>query len=175
MFSGKTSQLILMAENYAAQGRKLLVLKHKFDTRYDVDTNIAIVNHNGERYPARAVFNLMDVPILDIQKAEIILVDEGQFFSDLIEFAERVSGAGRLLVVAGLDLTFQKQPFGQILELAKRAAHVSPHFATCYKCGKLAEFTVRKTQNLPTGLKGEVVVVGGAELYQPACRECFSD
>ena len=49
----------------------------------------------------------------------------GQFFPDLIEFCERMANQGKIVVVSALDGTFQRQPFGRVLELVPLAEHVS--------------------------------------------------
>ncbi|CAB4045302.1 Thymidine kinase, cytosolic, partial [Paramuricea clavata] len=39
----------------------------------------------------------------------IIGIDEGQFFSDIVEFCEELANKGKTVIVAALDGTFQRQ------------------------------------------------------------------
>jgi thymidine kinase len=40
---------------------------------------------------------------------DVVGIDEGQFFPDLLPFAEAVANAGKIVVVAALDGTFQRK------------------------------------------------------------------
>lgn len=43
------------------------------------------------------------------QGYDVIGVDEGQFFPDLISFCETAANAGKIVIVAALDGTFQRK------------------------------------------------------------------
>jgi thymidine kinase len=70
--------------------------------------------------------------------------------------------------VAALDGTFQRKPFGNILNLVPLAEMVSKLSSVCIDCGKEAAFT-RRTVDCQ-----EVELIGGEETYKPVCRSCFS-
>ena len=40
---------------------------------------------------------------------DVIGIDEGQFFPDLIAFAEAAANAGKIVIIAALDGTFQRK------------------------------------------------------------------
>ena len=71
------------------------------------------------------------------------------------------------MIVAGLDGTFQRKPFGRILELIPRAEKVMKLSAVCMYCNKDAPFTQRTVDNC------EIELIGGEECYKPVCRSCF--
>ena len=48
---------------------------------------------------------------------DVVAIDEGQFFPDVAVVAEELANAGVVVIVAALDGTFQRKPFGNILEL----------------------------------------------------------
>jgi thymidine kinase len=73
----------------------------------------------------------------------------------------------KIVIVAGLDGTFQRKPFGSILELIPRAEKVTKLSAVCMYCNKDANFTLRTVDDL------EVELIGGEEAYKPVCRSCF--
>ena len=166
MFAGKSTELIKLANKLCSSGFKVLALKYKFDTRYE-DNKVEIVSHPGERFPARAVVTLHEA-LDEVSKYDVILVDEGQFFKDLIEFVKLVASSNKSIIVAGLDLTYQKQPFGQMLDLQKIAGWSVKLSAVC-ECGASAQYTKRTVT-----LGDQVIVIGGAELYRPACETCWN-
>ncbi len=45
------------------------------------------------------------------RQADVIGIDEGQFFTDIVEAAEQMSSEGKIVIVAGLDGTFERKPF----------------------------------------------------------------
>lgn len=73
----------------------------------------------------------------------------------------------KIVIVAGLDGTFQQKPFGNILELIPIAERVIKLSAICVYCGKDAAFTQRIVDN------SEVELIGGEDAYRPTCRKCF--
>jgi thymidine kinase len=53
----------------------------------------------------------------------------------------------KVVIVAGLDGTFQRKPFGSILELIPIAEKVMKLSAVCMYCSKDAPFTLRTVDN----------------------------
>ena len=45
--------------------------------------------------------------------------------ADVVEYAEKWANAGKTVIVAALDGTFQRKPFNQILQLVPLAEEVS--------------------------------------------------
>ncbi len=71
------------------------------------------------------------------------------------------------MIVAALDATYQRKPFGRILELIPLAEKVCKLNSICVKCGAHASFTKRTSDS------SAVELIGGSELYIPLCRGCF--
>jgi thymidine kinase len=76
------------------------------------------------------------------------------------------------VVVVGLDGTFDRAPFGDMLRLLPHAEEVERLTAYCAVCrdGTPAIFS-KRTQALAGDIK--VMVIGGAAMYQPVCRAHF--
>ena len=55
----------------------------------------------------------------------VIGVDEGQFFMDVVEFADQAANRRKVVLVAALDGTFDRKNFNRILELIPLAEHVT--------------------------------------------------
>uniref|UniRef100_A0A3Q3BBR6 Thymidine kinase n=1 Tax=Kryptolebias marmoratus TaxID=37003 RepID=A0A3Q3BBR6_KRYMA len=142
---------------------KCLVIKYANDTRYS-DTGMA--THDRNTMEAMAATCLGDVRPMAL-KACVIGIDEGQFFPDTVAFCEEMANLGKTIIVAALDGTFQRKPFGNILNLVPLAESVVKLHAVCMQCYKDAAYTKR------IGAEKEVEVIGGADKYQAVCRKCY--
>lgn len=60
--------------------------------------------------------NLQEI-IEHARKFEVIAIDEGQFFPEIVEFCEQLANEGKIIIVAALDGTFQRKAFGNIINL----------------------------------------------------------
>lgn len=98
---------------------------------------------------------------------DVVAIDEGQFFPDVVEISEKLANEGVVVVIAALDGTFQRKPFGEILSLVPLAEQVVKLSAVCIECGNEAAFTRRTVDSQ------EVELIGGEEIYKPVCRNCF--
>ena len=92
------------------------------------------------------------------------------FFEDLVESCCAMRREGVTVIVAGLTLTFERQPFGEMRRLLDFSDEIVPKKAVCAVCNSWnATLTHRKTS------EKSVVVVGGANLYIPVCQMCFEN
>ena len=48
---------------------------------------------------------------------DVVAVDEGQFYEDLVEFCERWANEGKVVLVAALDGTYERKPFQNVSRL----------------------------------------------------------
>jgi thymidine kinase len=64
---------------------------------------------------------------------------------------------GKIIIVAALDGTFQRKPFGNVLNLIPLAEEVSKLSAVCMMCYRSASFSKR------IGNETEVEVIGGSD------------
>lgn len=115
-----------------------------------------------EAVPATTLYDVQG-----IQEADCIGIDEGQFFPDLVQFCEEMANKGKVLVIAALDGTFQRKPFGSVLDLVPMAEDVIKLSAVCMQCHRPASFTKRTVNDTA------VEVIGGADKYISVCRSCF--
>ena len=66
--------------------------------------------------------------------------------------------AGKIVIVAALDGTFEKKPFGRIYELFSEAESIDKLTAVCKNCGLDASFSRRLSASK------ETVAIGGADM-----------
>ena len=65
--------------------------------------------------------------------------------ADVVEYAESWANSGKVVVIAALDGTWQRQPFNSILHLIPLAENVHKLTAVCSTCRQDAAFTKRLT------------------------------
>lgn len=66
--------------------------------------------------------------------------------------------AGKIVIVAALDGTFERKPFGRIYELFSEAESIDKLTAVCKNCGLDASFSRRLSASK------ETVAIGGADM-----------
>lgn len=139
------------------------MLKYDKDDRYDTHK---ASTHDRLVHDAVACATLLPMRAL-VDEYDVIGIDEGQFFPDIVEFCETVANAGKIVIVAALDGTFQRRPFGHVLELIPLAEDVVKLKAVCMSCQGDAAFSKR------LGSEMEVELIGGADKYVAVCRSCY--
>jgi thymidine kinase len=179
MFAGKSSALQSIVRRRMAIGWNVLVLKHGIDVRYlsqDEENNV-IVNHDLIRCPAVPCTQLMDsLKWSDFTNARLIVIEEGQFFNDLVKFVTlAVETFDKHVVVVGLDGDAHRRPFGQILDLIPLSDEVHRIYALCKLCadGTPARFTSANSTEVLVATDNGQPNVGASESYQPLCRKHF--
>jgi thymidine kinase len=166
MFSGKSTRVIEISNRYESIGKNVLNITHIIDNRYG---NGVISSHNKIQKKAICTEKLMDlIRSENYIKSEIILVEEGQFFADLIDFVKlSVDVDKKHVIVAGLNGDYKRERFGSILDLIPMCENVELLTAFCKKCndGTLAHFTKRIIVD-----KDAQTLVGSDDIYIPVCR-----
>ncbi|KAK0144046.1 Thymidine kinase, cytosolic [Merluccius polli] len=161
--NSSSTELMRRVRRFQIAQYKCLVIKYAKDTRYS-ETGMA--THDRSTMAAIPATRLADVYNLTLDVC-VIGIDEGQFFPDTVEFCELMANLGKTVIVAALDGTFQRKPFGNILNLVPLAESVVKLNAVCMQCYKEAAYTKR------LGAEQKVEVIGGADMYQSACRKCY--
>lgn len=178
MFSGKSTELIRIANKAKEEGLKVILFKHKKDARYN-DNNI--VTHNKESIKAIAIkeieeiyqFTAIEANTNDKKEVDVICIDEAQFFGDpLVKFCEMNANVGKRIIVAGLDMDFRGEPFAPMHILMAKADKLKKLNAICSKCGDRASRSQRFVKGRPARYSDPIVLVGGQESYEPRCRNC---
>lgn len=140
MKSGKSLQLAIFASKYG-KTMDVLVVKPKIDTTSSEDE---ISSRAGLNVECISVENLSDLEgRKEFSEAQIILIDECQFFSDLKTHVLKWR-ASKSYVLGSLDADDQQKPFGQIWSLIPYARKVKKLTALCEFCkdGSLAIATI---------------------------------
>ena len=173
MFSGKTSRLIEVYNKCKLCNIPVVAINYDKDKRYD---DVSICNHNGIKIPCIQCNKFSDLDdsnrIKDntaIVEADVLLINEAQFFDDLYEFVERQLQDKKQIYICGLDGDYKRNSFGKILHLIPLCDKVSKLTAICQICkdGTPGIFTNRTSKDTAQE------VIGGQDTYNAVCRNCF--
>jgi len=140
MFSGKTTELLRRLRRFTIAKRRCVVMKYKRDIRYD---DSCAATHDHQKAEAIACGRLGEIDPSRLDGVDVIGIDEGQFFPDCVDFAEKMANQGKIVIVAALDGTFERKPFGNILNLIPLAEVVTKLSAVCMVCQGEAAFSKR--------------------------------
>lgn len=163
MFAGKSTELLRRVKRHAISGKACMYVKFAADNRYD---STSISTHDLSMQKARAVTTLAELGD-DWKEFDVIGIDEGQFYTDVVEFVETAAQAGKIVICSALGSTYQREGFNTILDLVPKAEKIKQLHAICRLCYHQASFTLR------TSTDDNLTLIGGTEAYMPVCRECY--
>ena len=169
MFSGKTTELRRKLARKATY-KRVFAVNTKKDTRYGES---GLITHDGITFDSVRVDSLYELRAMnDYIQADVIGIDEGQFFPEIFDFViEELHNTSKSFIISGLDGDKNKKFFGNLHLLIPHADR--KHFLTalCKRCGDGTEapFTA--------SLKhfSETEKIGGMETYEPVCRAHYDE
>jgi thymidine kinase len=165
MFSGKTEELIRRLRRAKFAGLRIEIFKPSLDKRYS-DTRV--VSHDEKSIVSTPVDNASSILLL-ASEVDVIGIDEAQFFDgSIVDVCNTLANNGVRVIVAGLDMDFLGNPFGPMPRLLAIAEYVTKVHAICMRCGNLAQYSFRKSD------EAQVVLLGEKDKYEPLCRNCYN-
>ena len=179
MFSGKTTRLLDIYKKYSFCDIKTLVINYENDNRY---SDKLLSSHDKVMIPCiktlklnevvRFVNNNLDMTskyYAEFLKAKAILINEGQFFADIVEWTKiAVEHYHKNVYICGLNSDFKRTKFGNWLDLETLSDNVVMLHSFCSNCKRRpAIFSHRLTNT------SDIEVIG-AECYIPVCRKCYT-
>ena len=170
MWSGKTSALLKIYRQYSFCKSKICVINYEADTRY---SKTMLSTHDKEMIPCILGVSMEEIMKNhkdEIENSDVILINEGQFFSDIVPFTiKMVEEERKKVYICGLDGDFKRDKIGNLLDLIPMCDKMTKLHALCSMCkdGTLAPFTFRST------CETEQVVIGN-DIYIPLCRSCYN-
>ena len=165
MFSGKSEELIRRVTRYHLARVPTQTFKPQLDVRYSVDE---VVSHSRLSTSAQPVGDSQELLRAVEDRTVVVGIDEAQFFDmGLVDVVDLLAGAGKQVIVAGLDLDYLGRPFEPIPSILLRAEYVTKSLAVCHRCGGPGLFTQRVVES------DELVVLGASGAYEARCRRCY--
>lgn len=166
MFSGKTEELIRRLRRAQFAGLKVEIFKPSLDKRY---SETRVVSHDEKSIVSTPVDNPSAILLL-AGDVDVVAIDEAQFFdSSIVNVCNELADNGIRVLVAGLDMDFMGKPFGPMPALLAIAEYITKVHAICMRCGNLAQYSYRKSED------SQIVLLGEKNLYEPLCRSCYNE
>jgi thymidine kinase len=166
MFSGKTEELIRRLRRAQFAGLKVEIFKPSLDKRY---SETRVVSHDEKSIVSTPVDHASSILLL-AGDVNVVGIDEAQFFDNaIVDVCNTLADNGIRVVIAGLDMDFMGKPFGPMPDLLGIAEYVTKVHAICMRCGNLAQYSFRKSD------EDQVVVLGEKDKYEPLCRNCYNE
>ena len=180
MYSGKTSKLLEIYKQCSFCNIPVAVINHCADTRYHdsmLSTHDKVMIPCIQTQKISDIWNNIDInqtftnnasKHIKLRTAEVILINEGQFFDDLYSCVNDMLCEKKKVYVAGLDGDFERNRFGQILDLIPICDSVTKFKSLCSICknGAPGIFSLRLTKE-----KQQTLI--GSDNYIPVCRNCY--
>ena len=164
MFSGKTEELIKRLKKVELNGLKYIVFRPKLDSR---NPENKIISHAKNEISASIVSSAKEILKLS-KEYSVIGIDEAQFFDrSIVEVCNALANKGVRIIVAGLDMDYQGNPFGPMPHLMACAEEVTKVHAICVETGNPAGYSFRKDES------NDLVLIGEKKEYSPLSREVF--
>jgi len=185
MFSGKTEELLARLDLYKHAKANLILLRPDRDTRKN-ETH-AGREFKGIPIPAEICINdfIKLVGQETFEQLQVVGIDEGNFFEEetFVEFCENLVEQGKIVIVAGLDMTFAQDGYGPMPRLMVLADILDKNQAVCDICqSPYATRSQRFIDGKPAAKDSPQNVVGDADdtqtevgvvSYKAVCRKCY--
>lgn len=167
MFSGKSSELLRHFRDFRKLGIRCRIFTSALDTRYGTGK---VITHNGDSEDAVQVSCAADIEAGLDDSVKVVFIDEPHLIKGKVaDLCRKLAREGRKVFVAGLDLDYRGNPFPEMSAILNDADTVLKTHGKCAICGGPSRYSYRKTQD------GKRLLVGGANIYEPRCRDCFKD
>lgn len=168
MYSGKTSKLI---DTYFREGlreNKSLVIDFNIENKHEGYHVGKLSNHDAKSIDSVIkTHELMQYDILGLTKLyQSIMINECQFFGDLVEFVFYCIKMGKDVYLYGLDGDFQRKPMGHVVDLIPYCDSIEKLNGKCQKCDEKSIFSHRVTES-------KEQILYDHEQYIPLCRKCY--
>lgn len=173
MFAGKSEELLRRLRRAEIADKEVAVYKPEIDDRYGIET---VGSHDGAEWDAIVLATNedgMDVLLETATGADIVGIDEANFFSEeLVAVVQELADNGQRVIISGIDQTYRGEPFTPVQSLLAIADDVEKLTAICDSCGCQATRTQRLVDGEPAPEDMPTVQVGGDESYEARCRDC---
>jgi len=172
MFSGKTTWLTNLHKQCTFCNMRVVVINFAGDTRYTSAGESLLSTHDRTIIPCIMCSSIEELESMhagELATSEVLLINEGQFFHDIMHVLQFVD-AGKRVYVCGLDGDFEKKRIGAFLDLIPHCDKVCKLTSLCSICrnGKEAIFSFRTTSETDQ-------IVIGCDNYLPLCRACYQN
>ena len=170
--SAKTLNLLAVAHNYRQQGKKILLMKPDFDTRFGREW---IKSRAGLETEADVlIVDESSLKGISYSGVSCILVDEAQFLTaSVINALRQITLDHDIPILCyGLRTDFKSSLFEGSRRLMELADSIEEVKATCYYCNRKSIMNIKHVNGKAT-CEGPAVELGAEEKYLPTCYKCY--
>ena len=173
MGSSKSAQAVITKFNYEERGMKVWLIKPATDDRDGVEVIKSRIGLMETAVAIKAEESVLK-HFLKCEKADVVIVDECQFFTgaQIDELRYIVDNYDIPVLCFGLRTDFQTKLFPGSLRLFEVADSISEIKTIC-SCGSKAIVNARLDSNGKVLSEGEQVFIGGNESYIAMCHKCW--
>lgn len=165
MFSGKTSKLIETYNEYK-ELYNVCVLSYLNDKRYSEND---VVSHDKKSIPSTRINNIKEFIDMKLENVDVLLIDEAQFFPDLMLILDLLDKSKIIIHIFGLDADFNRKKFGFILDLIPYCDSVKKLNSKCSQCNN-----TNGIHSFRTNKNNKQILIGSSDMYIPLCRQCYN-
>lgn len=168
MFAGKSTELLRKINQLKVLDIPYLVVKPDIDTRYNQNKVVSHDKNSHDCYPIKCLSDLYKLN--NFNNINTLFIDEAQFFDNLQKnVLHIVEELNKNVVIVGLDGDFQRNKFGQILDLIPYSDSCKKITSLCKKCGDgtQALFSHRIVKS------DDQVSLGATDEYESLCRKHY--
>lgn len=171
MYASKSSILISKIRRERCAEYSVIMVKYSKDNRY-VGNDPYLCTHDKMKYEAIRSSKTLDGIYDKVKKFDVIGIDEGQFFDDIVPFVNKlIWNDGKRVYIASLDSTSEGKKFGHVLDLIPICDTVHKLKAVCMTPGCRSD-AILTHKKIPSKLEIEI---GGKDKYVSLCRKCFEE
>lgn len=181
MFARKSTKLIELGEIELFRKKRVIYVAYVKDNRYGDEK--CITSHRGEKRDAHyKIGRLSEIPEQVVETADVICIDEGQFFVDLLPFVQSVlfqkKRASKHIIIAALNSNYLQTMFEPIAQVLPFATQIVHQHAICTACSSSnASITCLKPEKQAHLQEKPTVAsecIGSHESYVVYCHACFA-
>lgn len=178
VFSAKSLNLIATAHNYETQGKNILLMIPKLDTRSDGH----IATRAGFKLPAELIDDDTDCVTVfrhhleAKEKIDCVLVDEAQMLKarHINQLREIVNLYNTPVICYGLRVSYNLELFEASERLFALSDKMEEIKTICWYCNSKATHNLKLVDGKPV-YEGKPIEIGGLEKFLPVCYSCYAN
>lgn len=175
LVSHNSTFLINIINKYKIIDKKILVISHSLDaTRYS--TKFLSTHNDNSKIPCKFIDKLEGLEKEeDFIKADMIIIEEGQFFKDIEKFViNHLDNSEKHFIVSGLMSDVNRKPFHPFINLIVHADKIHKLEGFCNICkNSTPSIYTKKIDNEKHDTKENLVLIGSDNFYTTVCRKHY--
>jgi thymidine kinase len=175
----KTTRAIEQSTQFSTFGMRTLYINNSIDAGRLLEGGVqgVFTSHNSSiKYLSDKVDSIRcsDLSSNNYDDYEVVIIDEAQFFTDLVQVVKQLVEDGKTVQVYGLVSDFKKEKFGSAIDLIPIADVFEQLTAKCIGCLsfkqiRAAAFTHKST----VSENANQIDAGAFDKYKPMCGKCY--